>query len=138
VWCSVHQAFHYTSCCNHECGSGIQARPEAACCSASLCLPLSSLVLLLGGRQCIGQRFALQEVRLGLVQLLQRFHYDIDWTLMAPSPANSAPTTSERGCEGDCSSKRALKTVNNFTLCPAGGIWVRLQPRVCPPGMKLL
>lgn len=91
-----------------------------------------------GGRQCIGQRFALQEVRLGLVQLLQRFHYDIDWTLMAPSPANSAPTTSERGCEGDCSSKRALKTVNNFTLCPAGGIWVRLQPRVCPPGMKLL
>jgi len=91
-----------------------------------------------GGRQCIGQRFALQEVRLGLVQLMQRFHYDIDWNLMAPCGNNSSCS---RQAEGDCgaaSGKRTLKTVNNFTLCPAGGIWVRLQSRVCPPGTKLL
>lgn len=115
------------------------APPPSVFSSLFALFALSSLVLLLqGGRQCIGQRFALQEVRLGLVQLMQRFHYDIDWTLMAPTPANTTTTASERSCEDDSSCKRALKTVNNFTLCPAGGIWVRLQPRVCPPGMKLL
>lgn len=87
-----------------------------------------------GGRQCIGQRFALQEVRLGLVQLMQRFHYQIQWSMMLP-PTNSSSTSAQ---QGDCASKRTLRTVQNFTLCPAGGIWVKLQPRQCPAGTRLL
>jgi hypothetical protein len=74
-------------------------------------------------------------VRLGLVQLMQRFHYDIDWNLMVPSTSTSS---SAEGQEGDVSSKKTLKVVNNFTLCPAGGIWVKLQPREVPAGVKLL
>jgi hypothetical protein len=76
-------------------------------------------------------------VRLGLVQLMQRFHYDIDWNLMVP-PTSTSGSGEGQAQEGDCSSKKTLKVVNNFTLCPAGGIWVKLQPRECPAGVKLL
>lgn len=89
-----------------------------------------------GGRQCIGQRFALQEVRLGLVQLMQRFHYEIEWTLMVPNNSSSSSNSDKQGVE--CGSNRTLKTVNNFTLCPAGGIWVKLHQRPCPLDSKLL
>lgn len=116
----------------------VQGHEEFVASNPAAYLPFGS-----GGRQCIGQRFALQEVRLGLVQLMQRFHYDIDWNLMVPagnsSSSGSSCDSSKQGQEGgDSSSKRTLKTVNNFTLCPAGGIWVKLQPRECPPGVKLL
>lgn len=116
----------------------VQGHEELVASNPAAYLPFGS-----GGRQCIGQRFALQEVRLGLVQLMQRFHYDIDWNLMVPagnsSSSGSSCDSSKQGQEGcDSSSKRTLKTVNNFTLCPAGGIWVKLQPRECPPGVKLL
>lgn len=73
-------------------------------------------------------------MRLGLVQLMQRFHYEIDWTLMVP---NSSSSSSDKQ-EVDAGSKRTLKTVNNFTLCPAGGIWVKLHQRPCPADSKLL
>lgn len=74
-------------------------------------------------------------MRLGLVQLMQRFHYDIDWNLMVPSPSSSSDGQAQ---DSDCGSKKTLQVVNNFTLCPAGGIWVKLQPRECPAGVKLL
>lgn len=70
---------------------------------------------------------------MGLVQLMQRFHYEIDWTMMVP---NNSSSSGQQGAE--CGSKRTLKTVNNFTLCPAGGIWVKLHQRPCPPGSRLL
>lgn len=112
-----------------------QGHEELAATNPAAYLPFGS-----GGRQCIGQRFALQEVRLGLVQLMQRFHYDIAWNMMVP-PANNSSSSRDNKLQEECadsSSQRTLKTVNNFTLCPAGGIWVKLQPRECPPGVKLL
>jgi hypothetical protein len=111
----------------------VQGYEELVASNPAAYLPFGS-----GGRQCIGQRFALQEVRLGLVQLMQRFHYDIDWNLMVPA-GNSGDSSSKQGQDGCISSsKQTLKTVNNFTLCPAGGIWVKLQLRECAPGVKLL
>lgn len=67
------------SCC------GVQGHEELVASNPAAYLPFGS-----GGRQCIGQRFALQEVRLGLVQLMQRFHYDIDWNLMVPAGNSSS------------------------------------------------
>lgn len=97
-----------------------------------------------GGRTCIGQRFALQEVRLGLVELLQRFSFEVVWSMMAGAPeaaqagGDKASSGSEAaaGSSSGSSCGRTLCTVNNFTLSPAGGIWVRLHKRPGAPALE--
>lgn len=83
-----------------------------------------------GGRMCIGYRFALQEVRLGLLELLDQFHFEVQWNLM--QPAGGAATTDAGNGSKDSSGaevRRELKTDMGFTLSPAGGIWVKVVPR---------
>ena len=84
----------------------------------------------------MGQRFALLEVRLGLVQLMQRFSFDIDWSLMSGGGSSGSSRAEDDSCAPP--PRRSLKTVNYFTLSPADGIWVRLSPRPVAEGSSLL
>jgi cytochrome P450 len=96
-----------------------------------------------GGRQCIGQRFALQEVRLGLLTLVRAFHAELQWHLMPP-PAPRPPLDKKRGGtamrtavhngknEDDGAQllrRSSVRTDARFTLNAADGIWVKLIPR---------
>lgn len=72
------------------------------------------------------------------MQLMQRFHYAIDWNLMQPCSNRAGAACAADSSSSSDKLQRDLKTVNNFTLCPAGGIWVKLEPRERPEGVKLL
>ncbi|WIA09117.1 hypothetical protein OEZ85_008529 [Tetradesmus obliquus] len=106
--------------------------------NAAAYLPFGS-----GARMCIGYRFALQEVRLGLLELLSQFHFEVQWELMVPPPPQPhQQQQQQQGVEGGAEAgdkqqqqqqqrgSRALRTANGFTLSPVGGIWVKLEPRV--------
>jgi hypothetical protein len=103
--------------------------------------PAAYLLFGSGARMCIGYRFALQEVRLGLLELLSRFHFEVQWELMVPPPQPELQQQQQKGEEGaDATAdkqqqqqqqrgSRALRTMNGFTLSPVGGIWVKVEPR---------
>jgi hypothetical protein len=113
-----------TACLPHH----LQGNEHLATKNAAAYLPFGS-----GVRMCIGYRFALQEIRLGLLELLCQFHFEVQWELMAPP----RPQQGEDGgaVAGDKQQQqrrdsRALRTMNGFTLSPVGGIWVKVEPRV--------
>jgi hypothetical protein len=84
---------------------------------------------------CVGYRFALQEVRLGLLELLSHFHFEVQWELMVPplqqhGVVGGAVAADKQQQQQQRRDSRALRTMNGFTLSPVGGIWVKAEPRV--------
>jgi hypothetical protein len=89
---------------------------------------------------CIGYRFALQEIRLGLLELLSQFHFEVQWELMVPplqqqgeglgAVAEDKQQQQQQQQQQWQRDSRVLRTMNGFTLSPVGGIWVKIEPRV--------
>ena len=69
------------SCWLHLC---LQGNEHLASKNPNAYLPFGA-----GGRMCISYRFALQEVRLGLIELLEKLHFEVQWNLMVPPRANT-------------------------------------------------
>jgi hypothetical protein len=126
------------------CGAALQGGEALAASNPAAYLPFGS-----GARMCVGFRFALQEVRLGLMHLFAHFQFEIQWQMMSlTQPRPPLPTggridsaskdeglvppsgvPSPEAAAGSKGKRGELKTVNGFTLSPAGGIWVKLVPR---------
>jgi hypothetical protein len=108
----------------------LQGNEHLATKNAAAYLPFGS-----GARMCIGYRFALQEIRLGLLELLSQFHFEVQWELMAPPrPQQGEDAGAEVGDKQQQQQQRrdsgSLRTMNGFTLSPVGGIWVKVEPHV--------